>query len=126
VPVRATVSGELVAVLVTVAVPVRVVAEVGAKTTLKEVDCPAARVRGRDRLAGVNPVPDTAMLETVMLELPEFVRVTDFVEVVPVVKLPKLRLLGEAESCSTEATLEPETGTTSGEVGELFTRERFA
>jgi len=43
-----------------------------------------------------------------------------------VVTLPKLRDVVEAESCRTEATLVPDKGMVSGEVGELFVSAKFA
>ena len=41
------IEGELVAVLTTVTLPETLPADAGANVTLKEADCPAARVRGR-------------------------------------------------------------------------------
>ena len=120
------VRGELVAVLVTVAVPVRFPADVGANSIPKEVDCPAASETGSATVVCENPVPDIAMLETATLELPVLVTVTDCVELVPVIRLPKFIEVGEAESCKMEATLVPERGTTSGEDGELLDSERLA
>jgi hypothetical protein len=52
-------KGELVALLVTVALPERLPVLVGANVTLKEVDCPAARVTGRAKPAALNPASDT-------------------------------------------------------------------
>ena len=125
VPLKAIVSGEVDAVLVTVAIPVRLPAEAGENSMPKEVDCPAARVTGSATLEWENPVPETEMLDTDTLAFPLFVSVTVCVELVPVVKLPKLKDVGDAESCRTDATLVPESGTTSGEVGELLVSDRF-
>ena len=68
----------------------------------------------------------TVKLERETLLFPEFVTVTVCVVLVPVVVLPKLSEVGEAESCKTGATLVPLNVTTNGELGELFTSERFA
>ncbi len=69
-------NGELEALLVTVAVPERVPALAGSKTTLNAADCLAARVRRRLIPDEENPEPLTAMFVTVTPTLPEFVRVT--------------------------------------------------
>jgi hypothetical protein len=126
VPLSAMDNGELEAVLVTVALPVKLPALVGSKTTLKDVDCPAASVTGTATPELENPVPLTAMLETLTLELPVFVTATVCVVLVFVVTLPKFTDAGDAESCRTGATLVPDRATTTGEEGELFVSERLA
>lgn len=73
-----------------------------------------------------NPVPVTVRLEKETVLFPEFVTVAVCVVLVPVVMLPKLSEVGEAESCKTGVTLVPLRETTNGELGELFTSERFA
>lgn len=50
-------AGELDALLVTVKVPEKLPVVVGAKATLKEVDCPAESVSGSPRPVTVNPLP---------------------------------------------------------------------
>lgn len=56
-PDRETVVGEFAALLVTVTVPEKLPVVVGAKTTLKAVDCPAESVRGRAKPVRLNPTP---------------------------------------------------------------------
>lgn len=126
VPLKLMTKGELEALLVTVAVPERVPALAGSKTTLNEADWFAASVRGRLTPDEENPEPLTAIAETVTPALPVFVSVTVCVLLVLSVVLPKVTDVGEAESWRTEATLVPAKATTMGEVGELFMSERFA
>lgn len=125
-PDRAMDNGEFEALLTTVAVPVNAPALLGAKATVKLVDWLAARVSGSVIPDEENPVPVTLTLERVTLEFPVLVNVTACVELDPVVTLPKLSEVAEAESCRTEATLVPDNGMVSGEVGELFVNARLA
>lgn len=53
------------------------------------------------------------------------VSATVWVALVPVVKLPKLSEVGDAESCRVGVTPVPESATTNGELGELFTSVRL-
>src|SRR3989442_14331732 len=57
------------------------------------------------------------------LELPVLVRVTLCVMLLPTDTLPKLRLVGLAESCSVAATPPPLRGIAVGEPGALLTSE---
>src|SRR5437867_13336007 len=57
------------------------------------------------------------------LELPVLVRVTLCVMLLPTDTLPKLRLVGLAESCSVAATPLPLSGMAVGEPGALLTSE---
>lgn len=82
----------------TVTLPVTLPAETGANATLNEVVCPAARVTGRPIEERLNPVPLTLTCEMVTLALPVLLRVTVCVALVPVVRLPKLKDVGFAES----------------------------
>ena len=59
------------------------------------------------------------------LALPVFFSVTVCVALVPVVKLPKLRELGDTESGGVDATPVPEKERTYGELGELFISVRL-
>lgn len=92
------VVGELVALLVTVTLPVTLPVAVGANATLNDVDCPAASVRGSERPVTLNPVPVTLSFERVTLALPVLLSVTVCVALVPVVTLPKLSEVDDAES----------------------------
>ena len=117
--------GELVALLVTATLPERLPVVVGANVTLKEVDCPAARVRGSAKLVSLNPAPLTLICERDTLELPVFARVTLCVALVPVVMLPKLSEEGDALSWRTGETPVPAREITSGELSVLFTSVRL-
>ncbi len=75
VPVMAIVVGEFGALLTSETLPVMLPVLAGAKTTLKVVFCPGARVRGRLSPLTLRPLPETLAWETVTLALPELVRV---------------------------------------------------
>lgn len=85
------VAGELVALLVTLILPVTLPAVVGAKATVKEVDWPAASVRGSVRSVTLKPLPVTLSRDSERLPLPLLVRVTVCVDLLPVSTLPKKR-----------------------------------
>ena len=84
--------------LVTVTLPEKLPEEVGANVTLKDMDCPAARLRGSAKPVALNPAAVTLICETDTLELPLFATVTVCVPVVPVARLPKLSEAGDAVS----------------------------
>ena len=94
----------------TVTLPLTVPAEVGLKATVKLADCPAPREKGRLMPLTLKPVPLAVTPETVTLDPPVFVTVSDNVLVVPTVTLPKLKLLGVAPS-EPAARPEPDSGT---------------
>ena len=73
-----------------------------------------------------NPVPVAEMFEMLTLELPVFVTVIVWLVFVLVVTLPNFREVGETESVTTDATLLPDSATTTGEAGELFVSDKFA
>jgi hypothetical protein len=120
VPESAIASGELAALLTTVMLPARLPVAVGANATLKEVDWPAARVKGSAIPVVLNPAPLSVICEMETLEFPEFDSVTLCVALVPVVRLPKLSDVGEAESCRVVEIPVPLRGTTNGEFGVLL------
>jgi hypothetical protein len=122
VPVSATTSGEFVELLTTVTLPERLPVEVGANVTLKEVDCPAARLRGSVIPLVLYPTPLALICEMETLEFPVFEIVTLCVALVPVVRLPKLRDVGAAESWRMVEMPVPLRGTTSGEFDVLLIR----
>ena len=124
-PDRETVVGEFAALLVTVTVPEKLPVVVGAKTTLKEVDCPAESVRGSARPLRLNPPPVRLSWESDTPELPVLVRVTTCVALVPVLVLAKATVEGDALSWRTGEMPVPERATTNGELGELFTSVRL-
>src|SRR5258708_33823840 len=81
--------------------------EAGENWTLKDVDCPAARLKGSAIPLVLNPVPLALICEMDTAEFPAFVKVTVCEALVPVVRLPKLSDVGFAASCKAEATPDP-------------------
>jgi len=120
VPDKAITSGEFVALLTTVTLPDRLPAEAGENVTVKDVDCPAARLSGKEMLLTLKPAPLSRTCEMETLEFPVLVTVKLCVELVPVVRLPKLSEADEAESCNVAAMPVPLIGTTRGEFGVLL------
>ena len=72
-------------------------ATLGVKTTPNVTLLPAPKVDGRDKLLAVNIVLDKLACEIVTLVVPVLVRVSFNVCELPGKRLPKLRLVGEAE-----------------------------
>ena len=97
-PVSATVSGEFVALLVTVRLPAKVPAEVGVQVIPSEVDWPAASVTGSDMESALNGEPLAEIWEIVTVEFPVLVTVTACEAEAPVARLPKLKDVGLADS----------------------------
>ena len=97
-PLKVIVTGELVALLTTVMVSERLPAEAGANLTLKDVDCPAARVAGSVIPLVLKPVPVALICEMETLEFPVFEIVSVWLAVEPVATLPKLNDVGDTES----------------------------
>jgi len=115
VPLRAMVSGELVALLTTETLPVTLPAAAGAYTTLKLAPWPAARVNGSVKPLALKPAPDVLTCEIVTLELPMLLRITFCELLLPTLTVLKLKLVGLAESCSVVTTPVPLMVTVSGE-----------
>ena len=90
--------GELVALLLIETVPVTLPADVGEKPTVKEVDCPAARVNGSASPFIVKPVPVTPSWDKETLLFPVFVNVTLCEVLVPVATFPKVTDEGDADN----------------------------
>jgi hypothetical protein len=101
-PLRATVAGELLALLATLMAPVEAPVAAGAKVAEKALDWPAARVRGNARPLRLKPVPLAVAAVTVTAAEPVLVSVTLCVELPPTITFPKLMLAGEALSCRLE------------------------
>jgi len=120
VPDKAITIGEFAALPTTVTLPERLPAEAGANVTVKEVDCPTARLRGNAIPLALKPAPLSLTCAMETLEFPVLVTVKLCVALVPVVWLPKLSEAGEAESWSMEAMPVPLNGTTRGEFGVLL------
>lgn len=94
VPDRVTVAGELVALLVTVTLPVTLPVPDGANVTLSVAVCPGVRICPVEIPAsGVNPAPEMVIFETVTLEFPALVNVTPRVVLLPMLTFAKLRLV---------------------------------
>lgn len=89
-------SGEPGALLVIETLPVKLLAEAGAKLTVKEVFCPALRVAGTDKPLIRKALPETVACEMVALAVPEFVRTMVTDPVLPTTRPPKLTLDGLA------------------------------
>ena len=66
----------------------------GANFTVNEVLCPAFNVKGKLSPLILNPVPLALAAEIVRLVPPEFVSVSDKLELLPTVTLPNAKLVG--------------------------------
>ena len=75
VPDSVSIVGELVALLPTATLPLKVPAVAGVKTTLKTAFAPDVRVRGRESPLVLKPVPATLTCDSVTLPVPVLVRV---------------------------------------------------
>lgn len=106
VPLKTIVSGEPVALLVTVTAPLAAPAVVGANFTERVAVCDGANVAGVVNPLTLKPVPLALTPEIWTEAFPVFVRMTCCVELLPATILPKLMLLGFAVSCP-EALEEP-------------------
>jgi hypothetical protein len=93
-PLNANVYVGLLALLLTVMLPVALPAFVGANDTVKLLVCEAASVMGRARPLIWNPAPLTDAFEIVTLEVPRFCNCTVCEFVVPVATVPKLIVEG--------------------------------
>jgi hypothetical protein len=125
VPDKAITNGELVALLTTVTVADRLPAEAGANMTVKEVDCPTARLSGNAIPLALKPAPLELICEMETLEFPVFVNVTVCEALVPVVRLPKLSDVGFADSCKADATPDPLKGILKAGFVALFVSVRL-
>ena len=99
---------------VTVTLPLALVADVGAKVTVKLALCPAVSVTGGVIPLSVKPVPLIPTCETVTDELPRLVTVCDSGRLVPVCTVPKFKLAGFAPSVPV-----PDGGCTAADLPEL-------
>src|SRR6266404_270284 len=93
-PVRLTTDGELVALLITVALPLALPTAVGAKTTFNVTAWLGINVVPAVTPLALNSAPATVTLEIVTFELPVLVIVTVWEPVLPTAMLPKLMLVG--------------------------------
>jgi hypothetical protein len=86
------------AVELTVTLPVAVPADCGVNEMLNVVLCPAVNVTGVVTPFKANPLPLIPIVDTVTLEPPEFVTVSDSVCLLPMVTVPKSMLTTPTES----------------------------
>jgi hypothetical protein len=118
------VAGELLALLATVTLPLTAPATVGAKATVSVTDWPGVSMVLALAPVALNPPPEVVTPAIVTFALPVFVMVTFCeAEVVPMVTLPKLRLVGLMPSVKVAAIPVPLRLTEVGEVGALLTIE---
>ena len=89
-----TLTTGFAASVVTAMLPLALPADCGAKVTVKLLRWPAARVRGKLSPLILKPLPVTVAWRTVRSELPELIRVADWVWLAPIFTLPKARLVG--------------------------------
>ncbi len=89
-----TFSAEFAALEVTAKLPVTLPLAVGENFTLKLTLWPAVSVVGKVKPLRLNPEPVALAAEIVMLVPPELVRVSVREPLLPVVTLPKPRLVG--------------------------------
>jgi hypothetical protein len=116
VPVRVIVAGELVALLSTETVPVKLLALVGEKAIDNGTACPAVSVEGGALPVVLKPPPDTVIWAMFTLELPVLVSVAVCIPgVPPTATFPKFRLVGVTDSWSVAAVPVPLKEITAGE-----------
>jgi hypothetical protein len=120
VPVREIIAGELVALLITLTLPLTLWATVGANATVSVADWLGAKTVPEMIPLALSPVPVTVTLEIVTLEFPLFVRVAPNELLLATFTFPKLRLVGLDPSKNVAATPVPLKGITSGEFGALL------
>ena len=97
-PAREIVVGEMAASLTSEMLPDTLLVAVGAKCTLKVLDCPGGRVSGKVSPLMLKPAPVKLACAMVKLALPELVKVRFCTPVLPTSTLPKLTLAGVMES----------------------------
>ena len=116
VPVKGMVRVGLEPVDVTVTLPLALPAESGVKVTLKVALCPAVSVAGVEIPLTVKPVPLMPTCDTVNVDPPVFVTVSDNTCLLPTVTVPKFRLVGFAPTAPC-VTPVPDNGKDSDGLG---------
>ena len=86
----------MLALLVTVTLPVNAPLVPGANVTFSVAVCPAATTCPDEMPVALNPAPETVTFDTVTPEEPAFVNVTESALLLPTFTLPKLKLVGLA------------------------------
>jgi len=115
------VSGEPGALLAIETLPVKLLAEAGAKLAVKEVVCPGLRVAGTDKPAMLKPAPEALAPEIVTLAVPELLSVMVCAPVLPTSTFPKLKLDGLGESAASMPL--PASEAIVGELRALLVKE---
>jgi hypothetical protein len=119
VPASGTTSEEFGALLMSVMLPEKVLADAGVNPTLKTEEPPGGTESGRVNPEEVKPVPTTEACVTVRVAVPGFRMVTVWVAVVATLIFPKLRLDGVTEICG--CTPVPPKEIVAGELVALLT-----
>ena len=109
------------ALLTSETLPVKLPPTVHPKSTLNELLCPTASVRGSESPLLLNPDPVTVAVWIVRLADPVSCSITGSALVVPIVTYPKLRLVGVVDR--NPATPVPDSEMTVGELVVLLTSE---
>lgn len=120
VPESDTVAGEPVASLEIVRVPVTAPAEVGANCTVIVVFCEGVRLTAE--FGTLKPVPVAETLAIFTVEFPVLVTVTLSDDEVPVLTLPKLKLVGLTVIVFVDAAPDPLSEIANGDPGALLVR----
>ncbi len=116
-------TGEGVPEFVRLILPLAEPALVGANVAVNVLFCPTARTRGTVSPLMENPLPLTVACVTLSEAVPEFVRVTVLLVLLPTGMLAKLTLAGEAVSWPVPVVAPvPLRAIVSGELGVSFTR----
>jgi len=121
VPFKLIVVGELGALLTIEMLPFAFPAATGVNLALKVVLSPAPNVSGVLNPLMLRPAPDTVALEIVTLAVPEFVKVMDWVPLLPTAIDPKVTLEGLAPTWPCVPV--PDNRIDAGEPGALLTIE---
>ena len=119
VPPTETASGELGALLISVTLPAKLLAEAGAKPTVNEDEPPGATESGSANPDKLKPVPASDAWVTLRIAVPGFRMVRVWVLVTPTVTLPKLTLEGTTEICG--CTPVPLSAIVAGELVAVLT-----
>jgi hypothetical protein len=119
-PVREMTAGEFVALLATEALPEALPFVVGVYVTVSVAVWFGVKVSPDVTPLVVKPAPVGVTPEIVMFEFPLFVRVTFKALLLPILTLPKFKLVGFAPRRKVAATPVPLTGIERGEPEALF------
>ena len=123
VPDNAMLAGELVALLATLTLPVRLPEEAGAKVTLRVTAWLGVKVVPEVTPLALKLAPEAVTLERVTFEFPVLVKLALSKLLLPKFTLPKLRLVGFAVSRKVAVTPVPLRAIVRGELGALLTSE---